>query len=193
MYSLFIDTHASNIVICLFKDNKLLRKEIKESVREHSVYTLPMIKELLNDFNLNVRDLSLLLVVNGPGSFTGVRIGVTIAKTIAYSLNIPIKLISSLLVKAINVSNDIKKVSLVDRHGAFIASFNSDLKLIEDYRYVNTSLYNELNANNEYVENIEVDYEKVIAFADFIEPVNPHSANPLYVKNVEVNKIDKAN
>lgn len=192
MYSLFIDTHDANLAFCLFKDGKLLKRLQKDSVREHSVYALNMINDLLSDFNLTVKDLSLLLVVNGPGSFTGVRIGVTIAKTIAYSLNIPIKLISSLLVKAINVDTDIKKVSIVDRHGAFIAIFDTNLHLIDDYKYVRTSDYELLNKNNDYINNIEIDYEKVIAYATNIDSVNTHSANPLYVKNVEASKSDKA-
>lgn len=192
MYSLFIDTHSTNLVFCLFKDNKLLKCVKKDTVREHSVYALNMISSLLNDFKLSSKDLSMLLVVNGPGSFTGVRIGVTIAKTIAYSLNIPIKLISSLLVKAINVKEDIKKVSLVDRHGAYVATFDKDLNLIDDYKYVRTSTYEVLNKNNDYIDDIEIDYEKVFTYFKNIASVNPHNANPLYVKNVEASKCDKA-
>ena len=60
--------------------------------------------------NIELKNLSLLLVVNGPGSFTGIRIGMTIAKIIAYSLNIPIKLIDSLLIKALNVDTITKYI-----------------------------------------------------------------------------------
>ena len=90
MYSLYIDTHDKEIVLCLYKDGKVLDKNIKNSTRNHSDYTMPMLKELLDNIGITVKDLNEILVVNGPGSFTGVRIGVTIAKTLAYTLNIPL-------------------------------------------------------------------------------------------------------
>ena len=62
----------------------------------------PAIKELIDEQKLDE-----IIVVNGPGSFTGVRLGVTIAKTLAYTLNIPIKTISSLEVSSI--SNNAQK------------------------------------------------------------------------------------
>ena len=150
----------------------------------HSVYCLPLIKELLNENKIELKDLALLLVVNGPGSFTGIRIGMTIAKTIAYSLDIPIKLIDSLLIKALNVDKSTKYISLEDKHGAFIGVFNHDNEVIEPYRYVKTSEYKELLNKNKYLNNVAIDYEKVILYASNIDSVNPHSANPLYIKDV---------
>ena len=111
MYSLFIDTHDKDIVITLFKDGKVLSSNIKTSERHHSDFTMPMIDNILKDNKLNVHDLGELLVVNGPGSFTGVRLGVTIAKTLAYTLNIPIKTITSL--ETLAISNDSKQDKLV--------------------------------------------------------------------------------
>lgn len=188
MYSLFIDTHSSNIVLILYKDKKIIKKITQESNMSHSVYCLSLIKELLEGNKLELKDLSLLLVVNGPGSFTGIRIGMTIAKTIAYSLNIPIKLIDSLLIKALNIDESTKYISLEDKHGAFIGVFNHDNEIIESYRYVKTSEYKELLNKNKYLNNVDIDYEKVILYASKIDSVNPHNANPLYIKDVEVNK-----
>lgn len=188
MYSLFIDTHSSNIVLILYKDKKIIKKITQESNMSHSVYCLPLIKELLEGNKLELKDLSLLLVVNGPGSFTGIRIGMTIAKTIAYSLNIPIKLIDSLLIKALNIDESTKYISLEDKHGAFIGVFNHDNEVIEPYRYVKSSEYKELSKKNKYLNDVVIDYKKVILYASKIDNVNPHSANPLYIKDVEVNK-----
>lgn len=188
MYSLFIDTHASNIILVLYKDNQIIKKVTQESSMSHSVYCLPLIKSLLEESNLELKDLSLLLVVNGPGSFTGIRIGMTIAKVIAYSLNIPIKLIDSLLIKALNVEASTKYISLEDKHGAYIGVFNKDNKVIEPYKYVKLTEYKELSKRNKYINDVEIDYKKVILYATNIETVNPHSANPLYIKDVEVNK-----
>ena len=81
MYSLFIDTHNELIKIILFKDGKILTDKEKMSNMQHSVYTMPMIEEILKENNIESSNLNEIIVVNGPGSFTGVRIGVTIAKT----------------------------------------------------------------------------------------------------------------
>ena len=61
-----------------------------ETINKHSVVTMPSIRTILNNNNIDVKELNEIIVCNGPGSFTGSRIAVTIAKTMAYSLNIPI-------------------------------------------------------------------------------------------------------
>ena len=100
---LFIDTHDSLITIALKTKSKLFIKT-QESEYSHSIYVMPMIKDLFEENKQNIKDLTQIIVVNGPGSFTGIRIGLTIAKTMAYSLDISIKSISSLT--AYLVSND---------------------------------------------------------------------------------------
>ena len=102
MYKLFISTYSELITIGLFKDNNLIMQKEKESEKSHSIYLVPMIDEILKGNNIECQDLSEILVVNGPGSFTGIRLGVTVAKTLAYTLNIPIKTISS--IEAISAS-----------------------------------------------------------------------------------------
>ena len=102
---LFIDTHDELITIALKTKDDLYIKT-KESEYSHSVYTMPMIAEIFDENNLDIKDLDKIIVVNGPGSFTGIRIGLSIAKTIAYALNIKINTISSLL--AYLISSDIK-------------------------------------------------------------------------------------
>ena len=186
MYSLYIDTHATNIELCLYKDGKIMKTSIKESVQQHSVHVLPMIRALLGEFKLKPRDLGLLLVNNGPGSFTGVRIGVTIAKTMAYTLHIPIKTVDSLLVKAISIDKKEKLVSLVDKHGAYVGHFDEANQAVEKYRYISTKEYEEATNQHTYVDDVEIDYEKVYDYATTIKETPAHAVNPLYVKNVEV-------
>ena len=60
------------------------------------VIFIPLLKELLENNSIQFEQLSGIIVVNGPGSFTGVRIGVVVAKMIGYCKNIPLKAISFL-------------------------------------------------------------------------------------------------
>ena len=105
---LFIDTHAELITIAL-KHNDDLFIKTKESEFSHSIYTMPMIESIFKENNLDVKDLKKIIVVNGPGSFTGIRIGLSIAKTMAYALNIDINTISSLTAYLISNPGKIRK------------------------------------------------------------------------------------
>ena len=113
MYSLFIDTHDLDLVIALYKGKQLKDKEIKESLRNHSDYTMPIIDEIIKRNSIGIHDIKEILVVNGPGSFTGVRIGVTIAKMLAYTLNIPIKSIDSITMYGVSDNDKNKKLVLI--------------------------------------------------------------------------------
>ena len=90
---LFIDTHDELITVAL-KNNDELFVKTKMSEYSHSVYTMPLIESLFKENNLNVKDLNKIIVVNGPGSFTGIRIGLSIAKTMAYAVKLDIVFIS---------------------------------------------------------------------------------------------------
>lgn len=89
-YLLSINTiDRDRIEICLLKDG-LLMYCIEKSHQPQSQQVLPAIEELLARHDIDIRDLVGIKVDTGPGSFTGVRLGVTIANTLATLLNIPI-------------------------------------------------------------------------------------------------------
>lgn len=184
MNSLFIDTHAKNVTIILFKDGKIIDKIDMETMNKHSVVTMPSIKKILEDNMCDVKGLNEILVCNGPGSFTGSRIAVTLAKTIAFSLNIPIKQIDALTIKAVNVNVDKKIVALKDRNGAYIGKYNTNNELLEDLVYISNSDYKELCESNDVVEDIEIDYEKVYEYLSKVNYVNVHEVKPIYVKGI---------
>ena len=163
MYTLFISTFDKLITIGLLKNGEIIDKKIKESDRNHSIYVMPMIEEILSVNELTPSYLNEIIVVNGPGSFTGVRLGVTIAKTLAYTLDIPIKTITSLEAYAVSIeSNDNKLITISDLKGKFIGYFNS---------------------NNEVLE--EFNLESIYKYLKSIDSINPHIVNPIYIKGIE--------
>ena len=98
----YIDTSSSILVSGLIKDGILIG-EIKETLgKDLSTNTLYLIEEMFNECSVDVNDVDKIIVVNGPGSFTGIRIGITIAKTYAWALDKKITTISSL--EAMSVS-----------------------------------------------------------------------------------------
>lgn len=87
MINLFIDTCTKYLILALYKNNEIIEYFQMEADNNLSVLLLPKIDELLKKSNLEIKDVDKIYVSNGPGSFTGIRIGVTTAKTIAYGLN----------------------------------------------------------------------------------------------------------
>ena len=86
-YSLFIDTHDDCLRIALYRNEEIVNKIIQANEQSHSTLTMPSIEKILKEENITVQNLKEIFVVNGPGSFTGVRIAVTIAKTFAFTLS----------------------------------------------------------------------------------------------------------
>lgn len=188
MYTLYLDTHSNKIIIVLYNNDQILIKQEQNTSYDHSISTMPLLIKTLEQHNLKAEDLNQIVVVNGPGSFTGVRIGVTIAKTLAYTLNVPIKTVSSLFIKA--VSFDHEEVTIVERekNGVFLGKFDKNNNLIEDYQYLKNMEYESLTNKQNFVENIALDYERIKKLLEALKSQNPHSVKPLYVKKIEVEK-----
>ena len=192
MYSLLIDTHDKNLLIALYKDDKVLDKEINDT-SNHASKCMPIINDILVRNNIDVHALNEIIVVIGPGSFTGVRIGATIGKMLAYNLNIPIKTITSLDMYAISNTHDTNKLVLIrDLKGSYGAYYTSDNKIIDEAFYKSTDSLNEyLKDKEQYIIDNVIDLDKVKEFVNKTEPINPHKVNPIYIKEIEANKDGK--
>ena len=102
MKILAIDTSNNTLGVAILNGNKVAGEFITNAKKNHSVRAMPAIEQLMKDCDMKPKDLDKIVVAKGPGSYTGVRIGVTIAKTLAWTLNIPISGVSSLQVLAMN-------------------------------------------------------------------------------------------
>ncbi|MGE8207105.1 tRNA (adenosine(37)-N6)-threonylcarbamoyltransferase complex dimerization subunit type 1 TsaB [Heyndrickxia sp. NPDC080065] len=100
MKVLAIDTSNYALGIALLDRDKVIGEYITNLKKNHSIRVMPAIQQLMNDCEITPSDLEKIVVAKGPGSYTGVRIGVTIAKTMAWSLGIPLVGISSLALMA---------------------------------------------------------------------------------------------
>jgi len=100
MTILAIDTSNNPLGVALLDDNQVLGEYMTNLKKNHSVRIMPAIQTLMKDCERLPADLTKIVVAKGPGSYTGVRIGVTIAKTLAWTLNIPLVGISSLEILA---------------------------------------------------------------------------------------------
>ena len=201
MISLFLDTSSSYLTLAILKDGKELKSLYEYLEKDMSKETLNKIKIIMDSLNLKPNDVSNIIVVTGPGSYTGLRVGVTIAKTYAWGLHKNLYSVSSLKTLATTISlENIYIVPIIDaRRGYFFAGiydeeYNEVLKdtyikyedlkekldtLNKPYKFVTTSKV-------EGIESIiyKPNIENLFKHMKFDE-VSPHTLVPNYLKKTE--------
>lgn len=114
MKILAVDTSSKLCSVAILEDKNLIKKLELDNGLTHSETLMPLIQQLLNECSLSLNNIDLLVSDVGPGSFTGIRIGVSSCKAFSDSLNIPCVGISSLEVLAYNIQNDSIICSTID-------------------------------------------------------------------------------
>lgn len=105
MRILAIDTSNQTLTIAVCEEKKIIGQYTITVKRNHSLTLMPAITQLVKDVGLTPKDLDRIVVAQGPGSYTGLRIGVTTAKTLAYTLKKELVGVSSLKALAANCVN----------------------------------------------------------------------------------------
>ncbi|MFD1021116.1 tRNA (adenosine(37)-N6)-threonylcarbamoyltransferase complex dimerization subunit type 1 TsaB [Thalassobacillus hwangdonensis] len=100
MNVLAIDTSNQVLGVAVTKEGQLAGELVTNIKKNHSIRLMPAIDQLMKEAGMKPAELDRIVVAKGPGSYTGVRIGLTTAKTMAWSLGIPVVGISSLEVVA---------------------------------------------------------------------------------------------
>lgn len=103
MKVLAIDTSSAVAAVAVIDDDKLLGEYIINHKKTHSQKLMPMLRELLGTLELATGDIDVLAVAKGPGSFTGLRIGIAAVKGLAFALQKPVAAVSSLEAMAYNL------------------------------------------------------------------------------------------
>lgn len=158
MTTLLIDTSNQPLAVAIMNENQILLNHQSNIKKNHSLQLMPVIENMLKEANIVPRDLTEIVVANGPGSYTGLRIGITTAKTLAYALNIPVYEVSSL--KALAHTTDIKDTLIVPIFDARRSHVFTGV-----YKYENDVLINvmedkyiSIEALKEYLESLNKTY-----------------------------------
>jgi tRNA threonylcarbamoyladenosine biosynthesis protein TsaB len=93
---LAVDTATAVMAIAVMEQGNILAEMHRRGERNHSMFFVPAVQKLVDSLGMRLDQLSMIAVGHGPGSYTGVRIAVTAAKTMAWALNIPLLGISTL-------------------------------------------------------------------------------------------------
>lgn len=135
MKILAVDTSSSICSVAILDDDKLIDKNELDDGRTHSENLMPLLDELLKRNSLVPQDIELIACCVGPGSFTGIRIGVATIKPIAEVLNIHVATVMSLEALARNVENKSTIVSLIDARNnqVYCGIFDENYNKKEEY------------------------------------------------------------
>ncbi len=200
MIELYIDTSTSYLYSALLKDKKILSEVKKEYGQTLSKEALPEIISLFEKNHLTPQDVDRLYVVVGPGSFTGIRIGVTIAKTFAWTLQKEIVPVSALRAMALSYQGEKEyQMPVIDARRGYVYGAIYDKKgnaIVEDSYLPYTTLeeqaqsYEIATISNsasfqEKAENYAPNFLKIVEYYQQEKPVNPHLINPIYLKKTE--------
>jgi len=133
---LHIDTAVENASICISKDGSLLEMAENKNQKDHAAWIHIAIERLIKKTGSGLKDLNAIAVSNGPGSYTGLRVGLATAKGLCFALNIPLITLSTLEVMTIAAFNSNWSVAyfcpMIDarRMEVFTALYDKDLNPI---------------------------------------------------------------
>lgn len=186
MINLFISTATNRIIVSIIKNNDILFSYNEVENDSLSEKIMPIIEQAFIETDLRYQDVNKIYVVNGPGSFTGIRIGVTFAKTMSYCLNIPIEVISTLeLLATTNVSTKYIMPIIDARRGyVFGGIYDNELNNIVNDKHI---LLEELLKNNYDYTIVTDDFNYKKPNIDLIKIINKHKDNKLNCHKVNPN------
>ena len=207
MKILYIDTSSSFLYSAIYENNTIISEVKEEYGQSLSEVALPKIVEMFTNNNLSPKAVDKIIVVNGPGSFTGIRIGVTIAKVFAWTLKIPITTILSLEAMSISSEKNSYHIPIINARRGFvfaaiydenqnciikpqhikITELKKELDKIVDYEIISNDEFDELDNIKKYNPNIL----KIVEHFKNKKEISAHAVNPEYLKLTEAEENKK--
>lgn len=199
MKAIVMDTSNTYLVIALYENDKCIDKYQENGNKRQSEYALTYLSEMLEKNNFNILDVEEMIITIGPGSYTGQRVALTIAKTLAAISNIKIKAISSLH----GYIGNNKAISVIDARSKkiFVGVYDNNkqveadqMMLIENFaafkqKYPDYPVF----GDSEIVEYKHIDIDlceniyQASKMAAFVENID--NLVPQYLKDVEAKKL----
>jgi len=199
MKTIIMDTSNEYLVVALYENDICLQKIQELGNKKQSEFAIMYLQRILQESNLTMLDIDQMVITNGPGSYTGVRVAMTIAKTLAVTTNIRIKVVSSLMAyagakKAISVLDArSKKVyvgvyennkPVIEEQLVDIVDFENYISMYSGFEIVgNGGIVNRETHKVDLAENI-FQLSKGIDVVKNIDALVPH-----YIKKVEAKKL----
>lgn len=193
MITVLLDSSNTNLSVGIARDNLLLESTSYEAWQRQSEYMIPELNKLFDKYHVSKEDIGEVIVAMGPGSYTGVRIAITIAKTIAVALNAKLYAVSSLRVQK---DGDNPSICLINaRSGRSYFGVYSDNQInVPDCILKNDEVLAYIAEHPSFSVCGDVKYlglsgketnniAEMLSLKDSLEDVNPLSLKPVYMKD----------
>ncbi len=188
MKVLGIDTSSNATSIAVIEDNKLICEYTVNTKTTHSQKLMPMIENMLKISEINVNDMDMIAICQGPGSFTGLRIGMATAKALSHVNNLPIVGVNSLELLAGNMDLSDKKIcSILDaqRTQVYMGQYKFENNKLVEIKSVDVVEIDELleelkSSNEEWILVGEAVYkyeDKIKEIQNIYLPAPSHNVN----------------
>ena len=194
MFTILLDSSNTSLTVGLAKDDVLLESVSYEAWQSQSEHMIPELDNLLTKHNVERNQIGEVVVAVGPGSYTGVRIAITIAKTIAAVLDCKIYTISSLRCQKDRKNPSICVINA--RSGrSYFGVFEDDKILVDDCILTNDKVLEYLKEHPSYsvcgntaylgVEGVQPDIAReLLELKKYVQPIdNPLAIKPVYMKD----------
>ena len=194
MFSILLDSSNTSLTVGLAKDDILLESISYEAWQTQSEHMIPELDKLLDKYEVERNQISDVVVAIGPGSYTGVRIAITIAKTIAAVLPVKVYAISSLRCQKDSKNPSICVINA--RSGrSYFGVYEDDKVLVEDMILTNDKVQEYINEHPDYVVCGNATYlgvngkqpniaRELLSLKKVVAPVaDPLAVKPVYMKD----------
>lgn len=191
MKYLFVNSATTNLEVAILIEGKITYLYDENCGQNTSAKLMPIIEEAFNKSKVKPKDIDKIFAVNGPGSFTGIRVGLTVCKTISWALKIPVVPLSSLEVMASGYNERVIPIIDARRGYVYAGGYDEDLNNFYTDKYI---LLDCINPKEKFVsyDNFpfstakpKIDIIKIINKHKDEEGINPHMLNPNYLKLTE--------
>ena len=193
MVTILLDSSNTNLSVGVAKDNVLLDYISYEAWQRQSEYMIVELNKLLEKHEIKKEDITDVIVAKGPGSYTGVRIAITIAKTIAVALDAKLYAVSSLRVQK---NGTMPSICLINARSnrSYVGVYQNQEVLLNDCIMKNDEVMKYIADHPDYsvcgdtkylnIEGIESNTMKeMLDLKDSLESINPLSLKPVYMKD----------
>ena len=183
MKILAIDTSSKICSVSILENDNIIMEKHTNDEKTHSQNLMPLLDELLKQTNLSLDQIDLLACCQGPGSFTGIRIGIATVKAFSDAKKIPVVGVTSLEALAYNIQNTGLIVSLIDakNNNVYYSLFSYDGKVysqIGDFRADN--IHNILNELSIYDDALTFVGDATVIFKN---DITQYIKNPLFASD----------
>ena len=157
MNCLAIDTSGSHLTVVVIKNEQVFCEFLLDSGLKHSTTLMPIIEQTLFKAELDIKDIDVYSAVTGPGSFTGIRIGISTIKGLSYAFKKPVINVTSFDVLAYN-KRERKSLAVIDAlHDNFYVQGYDDTAVCLLPQFIDVKKLEQLSKEYQIISSTQIE------------------------------------